>query len=764
MAGLAVAAWGLAVPRAWALPLLSALWLGLMAAWWTGRRLLLLLLPLAFFFALGVAMYGQARAPVLPPGHLVGLPQDQEVTLTGRLARPSKMGPERLQLFVAVESWLGPGGWQPVTGLLLVSAPRQEPPPVGSRLAVRGHLKAPRRLNNPGAFHRPRYLAADGIFRTLAVKAADDLVWLATGEYPLRERLRGGIRGLTKPLPPELRAMYLSMLLGDQGEVTPAMRQAFSRTGTSHLLVISGLHLGAVATVTYVLSFWLLRCFPWLLLRINAAKAATLIAAGPVVGYAWMAGGSPATQRAEIMVLAYLLLLLLGRPREVWSALALAGLIILALTPLRLFSASFSLSFAAVAGILYLVPRWGLAVSGAWSDASGLRRWLLDSWRWGKNALAVSLAASLATAPLVAMFFNVVSLLGILVNLAAIPLVLMLALPLGEVAVLAQALGLTTAAQGLVWLGQWPLWLGWQAIEQGARLPGAAFFCPTPTWLQIALYVAVLLLLFHRPRRGLTLAGAGLAGVALLFTVFLSFQSAPGVCEITVLDSPTGLSAVVVAPDGRRLAVSAGWPAYPGREEGRAGVLPRYLHGRQFRQLAGVAGLTLTPANAPDLLEVAQQFRVNTWSLARGGEVGEAVISLINLLGDREEAVKEPNRGQTVWEWGELRLNFLPLKRGAGLEAGAFGRRVLFLPPAAQEAIDGVPAGEGGRLEAAVAARMPSVAWLARHRPRCLILYGGGETGASGKHPGPEVRRTLAGAVTLTLAPEGVQFSQYSAP
>jgi ComEC/Rec2-related protein len=147
------------------------------------------------------------------------------------------------------------------------------------------------------------------------------------------------------------------MLLGDQGEVTPLMRQNLARTGTSHLLVINGLHLGMVALVTYFLSFWLLRCFPRLLLRVNAVKIATLLAAIPVVFYAWVAGGSPSTQRAEVMVLAYLLLVFLGRPGEVWSALALAALIILSLWPLRLFSISFQLSFAAVAFLIYLVPR-----------------------------------------------------------------------------------------------------------------------------------------------------------------------------------------------------------------------------------------------------------------------------------------------------------------------------------------------------------------------------------------------------------------------
>ena len=131
----------------------------------------------------------------------------------------------------------------------------------------------------------------------------------------------------------------------------------------------------------------------------------------------------------------------------------------------------------------------------------------------------VSVVATLATAPLVALYFQVVSLLGILVNLVAIPLVLLLALPLGEAAVIAQALSLTPVAQALLFVGKFPLWLGYQAIHWGAQVPGSAIIVPTPTWLMIAAYYAILILVFYPRRTFLTWAGAGLAGVVLVTAV-----------------------------------------------------------------------------------------------------------------------------------------------------------------------------------------------------------------------------------------------------
>jgi competence protein ComEC len=525
LAGIASPAWGLNLPEKWLAPALALLWAALALIWWARRRTRLL--PLIFFWLLGVACYQQALHPVFSADHLVTLPQGEELAISGRLQRPAKAGTDRVQLFMAARAWLSPQGWQTVAGRLLVSASSLEPPPVGTDLVVKGRLRTPQVLRNPGTFDRVRFLATDGIFRQMRLREGTEPVFLAeTAGLPLGERLRGGIRQLLKRLPPTLRAIYLSMLLGDQGEVTPAMRRNLARTGTSHLLVVNGLHLGMVAAVIFFLSSWLMRRSAWLLLRINVVKVATLLAATAVVGYAWVAGGSPSTQRAEVMVLAYLLLVFLGRPRELWSALCLAALIILSLSPLRLFSISFQLSFTAVVALIYLMPRL-LKMGQSFDQALGpgvVKGGYLLAKEWG----TASAVATLATAPLVAAYFQVVSLLGIVVNLVAIPLVLLLALPLGEAAVLSQAVHLTSLAQGFLFLGQWPLWLGWQAICLGAVMPGSAIIVAIPTWLQIVLYYLLLILIFA-PRSSLwTWSTAGLAGAALAVTVAWPMMSPPG--------------------------------------------------------------------------------------------------------------------------------------------------------------------------------------------------------------------------------------------
>ena len=769
MAGMAAPAWGLRLPEPWLLAGALALWAALALLWWQRRPARFL--PLIFFALLGVAFTQQARQPDFPPGHLAKLPQHQNLTIFGHLNRPGKLGGERVQLFMEAFAWRSPWGWRRASGNLLVLAPVPEPPPVGTGLVVRGRLVPPRMLQNPGTFNRPRYLAADGLFREVRLADPERLIFLPSPEdYPWAERLRGGIRERLKVLDPAERAIYLAMLLGDQGEVTPLMRQNFARTGTSHLLVINGLHLGMVALVTYFLSFWLLRRFPRLLLRVNAVKIATLLAAIPVVFYAWVAGGSPSTQRAEVMVLAYLLLVFLGRPGEVWSALALAALIILSLAPLRLFSISFQLSFAAVAFLIYLVPRLvrhpeELRQTPDHPDPGGRRP--LSLFRI-KEWFMVSVVATLATAPLVALYFQVVSLLGILVNLVAIPLVLLLALPLGEAAVISQALSLTPVAQALLFVGKIPLWLGYQAVQWGARVPGSAITVPTPTWLMIGAYYAVLILVFYPRRTFLTWAGAILSGVVLAGAIALPLATAPKALEVTCLDAYGGLEGVVVTPENRRLVVTAAPPPRWGRTGPGWGPLPGYLHWRQFRRLDLAIALNLNEANAGELLTLARQFSVGSYWYGGRGRAGPGYWDLANYLGDRGATPQSLDRGGPPGALGSVDLKYVKLAADAApaLEVAYQGQRVLLVPPVGRLAADDLPAAAGPLaalvIPGALAGPRDRQAIMDRLNPGRVVVYGDPGRSAAARSPWPvPCQFTREGAVSLHLAASGVSARQW---
>jgi competence protein ComEC len=385
-----------------------------------------------------------------------------------------------------------------------------------------------------------------------------------------------------------------------------------------------------------------------------------------------------------------------------------------------------------------------------------------------KEWFMVSAVATLATAPLVAAYFQVVSFLGILVNLVAIPLVLMLALPLGEAAVLAQALSLTPVAQGLLFLGKLPLWLGYHLIAWGAQVPGSAMVMPTPTWLEIGLYYLMFILLFAPRRTSLTWAGAGLAGMALATAVAWPLVTVPRTLEVTCLDAFNGLRGVVVSPENRRLVVSAAASAWQGRPAPAWGPLPGYCHWRQFRRLDLVTALNLSEDNAGELRTLAEQFKVGSCWCGRRGRQGPAAWDLWNYLGDRGALPRSLERGPPPVALGSLGLKFLQLgpEAGVALEVAYQGRRVMFIPPVtALTALD-LPAG-AGPLEllvcpAELATPRGRNLIMGRLQPRRVVIYGDGSRSGAARTSWPvPCQFTREGAVSLYLAASGVTMRQW---
>lgn len=210
-------------------------------------------------------------------------------------------------------------------------------------------------------------------------------------------------------------ALAKALVLGDQGEITPARRRAWADAGMAHLLSISGLHVGMIAALIY----WLLRvacaALPGAGERFSTRRLAALLALVPLAVFCLGVGASPPAVRSTIMSGAVLAGLALGRPSVVANALGLAGAAIVLVSPMSLADPGFLLSFAAV-GMLLALPR--------------LPRFRLPGMRPLVALVIVSTAATLATAPLALHFFGRVSLVAPIVNLPAVPIATIVATPL----------------------------------------------------------------------------------------------------------------------------------------------------------------------------------------------------------------------------------------------------------------------------------------------------------------------------------------------
>lgn len=262
-----------------------------------------------------------------------------------------------------------------------------------------------------------------------------------------------------------------ALLVGDQADIAPALRQAYQAAGLSHLLAISGFQMALAGVGVFWLLRWVLAWWPWLAVRVNVKIPAALGGLLATAAYAMLAGGGVSVLRALITVGIVLLAFMIGRTRQLLRCWAVAVVVLLAVNPLWIQSAGFALSLAAVLGLVL----WGAVLPPL------PRGFFLRGWGIFKRGVASSVVAGAATAPLVALWFGQFSWLGVLGNVVAIPLMALgtyvglvaLALwPLGgqgvPLAVLTWlvevcnqwAVWLSTAPQALAWLPSW----GWAAL------------------------------------------------------------------------------------------------------------------------------------------------------------------------------------------------------------------------------------------------------------------------------------------------------------
>ena len=252
---------------------------------------------------------------------------------------------------------------------------------------------------------------------------------------------------IMKLVPGAASGLATAVTTGDRTGLTPELRDDFRSAGLSHLLAISGLHVAIVAGLALMVAS---------LLFGRRRRLYLLMPLAAVIGYAVLAGMSPSVTRAAVMAGVYLLAIALGRQRSVLPAIAFAGAAMILLDPHSVGTLSFQLSFAAVLGIAALEP--GLrgpmdALVGRVAPEGRVARGpvLVIS-----RGLGFSLAATIATMPLVGSTFDEVPLLGTIATTLALPAVPVLIVTSGAIAVIEPLSPVAAAPIG---------WLAWLSAE-----------------------------------------------------------------------------------------------------------------------------------------------------------------------------------------------------------------------------------------------------------------------------------------------------------
>ncbi len=286
-------------------------------------------------------------------------------------------------------------------------------------------LRPPRLFGTPGEFHWPRYLSSRSIAMTGWVKNGDQIRLLAaTRAYPRRALVgrQRAVAAVIDSTQPAVRAQLTrALVLGEGRVIEPEVRNLLARSGISHLFAISGLHLGLIALFGYRLLSYLYCRSSRLLTWQPPQRLVPLLLLPGLFVYLLLTGDAVATRRAFALFAlgaVFLFWRYYVNPLRLLLSLALLSLLV---NPLLLWQAGWQLSFAGAAGILLWQPWWG----------HERLRMLPVRRRYPAQLMLATMAATLATTPLVLLNFHLLVPLGWLANFICVPLVSFVALPVG---------------------------------------------------------------------------------------------------------------------------------------------------------------------------------------------------------------------------------------------------------------------------------------------------------------------------------------------
>jgi competence protein ComEC len=496
----------------------------------------------------------------------------------------------------------------------------------GERLHVPLKLKLPRNFQNPGAFDYQGYLAANRIsaLASASVEEVHSLPGFDGSRIELcRNRIHSSVIAKVHDLWPAQQAALISaMVIGEDAFIDRDTRADFQRSGTYHVLVVSGMNVTILAFAV----FWTLRR-----LRLSEIPA-TSVTILCCVAYAFLTEVGAPVWRATLMCAIFLSTRLLYRERAMVNALAATAFGLLIFDPRQLFSASFQMTFLCVLVVaaiaLPLIERssgfyrralahWSAddysarlppkaaqfrldlrLIAGRISRFIGRASsfFIRDSTRFVLHAFELLLVSSIMEMGLalpMAYYFHRATTIGLPANTAVVPLTQLLM----PTAILTICLGYISPAFGKVSAVVTSVALeGITGTVHGlGRLHIADFRVPTPSLIMIGFASAALIAAMLLARRRAALA---LLGVAALFasSSFLILRRSdpethPGVLEVTSIDVGEGDSILLVSPQGRTLLVDAGGPTFATKSQLDFGedVVAPYLWTRRISHLDAVA-------------------------------------------------------------------------------------------------------------------------------------------------------------------------------
>lgn len=411
-------------------------------------------------------------------------------------------------------------------------------PPIGARVRALAHLAPPEGPVSPEGFDFQRLawfsrLGAVGYTRKPVETLAPPDPGPALAVARLRMHLSHAMR---EAMPSQAGAFATAMLTGDRSGVNAETNAVLRASNLSHLISISGLHMGMLTGIIFAVVRYGLALVPPLALRLPVRKIAAVVAFWAAAFYLALSGGDIATERAFIMVAVMLAAVIFDRRAISLRSVAIAALIVLILEPESLVEPGFQMSFGATVALVWVFAGW-----------SARQHLVPQSLRPVAIAVLSSAVAGFATAPIAAAHFNRIAEFGLVANLLSVPLMGLVVMPSGILAAVLAPFGLAAPAL-------WLLELGTELVLVIARfiagLDGAVTGVPAPApGVLPLLAIGGLTVMLAR---GWALRGAGLVPVAVAFGLWVVSP------RPLLLIGPEAALVGLMTPEGRALSKEKG--------------------------------------------------------------------------------------------------------------------------------------------------------------------------------------------------------------